>query len=48
MKMGSLKAPRPDAFIPIFFKETWNLTGRALHKFARDIMDGGEISLEAA
>lgn len=25
MRMGSLKAPRPDGFQPIFFKSTWEV-----------------------
>lgn len=48
MKIALLKAPGPDRFQPIFFKETWDLTGCALHKFARDIIEGGNIPLEAA
>lgn len=36
--LGSLKAPWPDGFHALFFKETWELTGQPLHKFAHDII----------
>lgn len=48
MRMGSLKAPGPDGFQSVFFKETWELTEKALHKFTRDIIEGGNIPSEAA
>lgn len=46
--MGSLKALGPDGFHPIFFKETWESTGTALHGFAQKILESGEIPSEAA
>lgn len=30
MKRGSLKAPRPNGFQPVFAKETWEVTGQPL------------------
>lgn len=47
MKMGSLKAPEPDGFQLVFFKETWELTGQPLHSFAHGIIEGGNIPAEA-
>lgn len=46
MGMGSLKAPGPDGFHALFFKKTWNLTGRALHSFAQGILQGGDFPPE--
>lgn len=43
MGMGSLKAPEPDGFHVLFFKRTWNLTGKAVHSFVQGIPEGGEI-----
>lgn len=45
--MGSLKAPGPDGFKPVFFKETWEVTGQALHRFAQSAMEGEAIPAEA-
>lgn len=46
--MGSLKAPGPDGYQPIFFKQTWEVTGAALHDFTQRIFGGEEIPLAAA
>lgn len=35
MGMGSLKAPGPNGYQPIFFKSTWVVTGEALHNFSQ-------------
>lgn len=46
LSMCSLKAPGPDGFQPIFFKETWEITGSALHSFARGVLESGVEPLE--
>lgn len=46
--MGSSKAPGPDGFHPGFFKHTWDMTGSAVHDFAKDILGGKEVFEEAA
>lgn len=43
MKMGLLKAPGPDGFQSVFFKEIWQLIGQPLHNFAHDIIKEGNI-----
>lgn len=47
MAMGSLKAPGPDGYQSIFFKNTWDVTGRQLHQFAQNILGGDIIPPEA-
>lgn len=49
-KMGSYKAPGPDGFPAIFYKKTWQVTGKALHSFVRGILEEEAIparSMEA-
>lgn len=48
MKMGPLKALGPDGYLSIFFKETREITGHALHQFPKSILDGGFIRKEVA
>lgn len=42
--MGSLKAPRPDGFQPLFFKKTESKIGPSLANFALGALNGEEIS----
>lgn len=46
--MGSYKAPDPDGYQAIFFKNSWRVTGPAVYGFVSEIMQGGEIPVEAA
>lgn len=46
--MGSMKAPGPDGYQPIFFEHTWEVTGHALHQFTQRILEGEEVPLDAA
>lgn len=48
MSMGPLKAPGLDGFQPIFFQRTWEVTGRALHAFARKVLENEDIFTKAA
>lgn len=48
MEMGSLKAPGPDGYPPLFFKATWDTTGKDLHQFVQGILNGVEIPLNVA
>lgn len=46
--MGSMKAPGPDGYQHIFFKQTWEVTGQALYQFAQRTLEGVEVSLDVA
>lgn len=46
--MGSLKSPGPDGFHPGFYKSTWDITGVAVHNFAREVLRGREVFEKAA
>src|SRR3954470_13802368 len=48
MEMGSWKAPGPDGYQPGFFKATWAITGASTHQFVKEILEGKEVSEEAA
>lgn len=45
--MGLLKAPGPDGFQPILFKRTWEIMGKAIFKFAGDVLGEGSIPSES-
>lgn len=46
--MSSFKALGPDGFQAVFFKKTWELTGKAVYSFVQNILEGDEIPSEAA
>lgn len=45
--MAPYKAPGPDGYQVVFFKETWAITGSATTSFVKGIMEGGDIPGEA-
>lgn len=46
--MLSYKAPSPDDYHAIFFKQIWNLTGIAVYTFVKNILEGGELLEDGA
>lgn len=46
--MGSYKAPGSDGYQVVFFKDTWDITAKAIRSFVKDILGGGDLPEDAA